>query len=112
MVDGSDAVKQIEITVAFCSAPNTVQEWVGRLPEGASVQSALRASGYAPAEQDFKILHLGIWGKLCKPTTALADGDRVEIYRELKVDPKVARRERFVKQGARTAGLFARDRKV
>jgi putative ubiquitin-RnfH superfamily antitoxin RatB of RatAB toxin-antitoxin module len=34
----------------------------------------------------------------------------VEIYRPLRVDPKVARRERFVKQGARTAGLFVKKR--
>ena len=32
------------------------------------------------------------------------------VHRELKVDPKVARRERFVKQGARTTGLFAKKR--
>jgi hypothetical protein len=32
------------------------------------------------------------------------------VYRALKVDPKVARRERFARQGARTTGLFARQR--
>jgi putative ubiquitin-RnfH superfamily antitoxin RatB of RatAB toxin-antitoxin module len=36
--------------------------------------------------------------------------DRVEVLRGLRVDPKVARRERFQKQGARTAGLFAKRR--
>jgi putative ubiquitin-RnfH superfamily antitoxin RatB of RatAB toxin-antitoxin module len=40
----------------------------------------------------------------------LQDHDRVEICRALTVDPKVARRARFVKQGARTTGLFARKR--
>jgi putative ubiquitin-RnfH superfamily antitoxin RatB of RatAB toxin-antitoxin module len=30
--------------------------------------------------------------------------------RTLKVDPKVARRERFVKQGAKAAGLFSQRR--
>jgi hypothetical protein len=44
------------------------------------------------------------------PQQVLQDLDRVEIYRPLKVDPKVARRTRFVEQGARTAGLFARKR--
>jgi putative ubiquitin-RnfH superfamily antitoxin RatB of RatAB toxin-antitoxin module len=32
----------------------------------------------------------------------------VEVLRPLQVDPKVARRERFVKQGTRGAGLFAK----
>jgi uncharacterized protein len=40
----------------------------------------------------------------------LGDRDRVEIYRPLQVDPKMARRERFRRQGARAAGLFARKR--
>ncbi|MEX1167273.1 MAG: RnfH family protein, partial [Hydrogenophaga sp.] len=41
---------------------------------------------------------------------ALREGDRLEICRELRVDPKVARRERFAGQGARGAGLFAQRR--
>ena len=40
----------------------------------------------------------------------LREGDRVEVLRELRVDPKVARRERFNQQGARSTGLFARRR--
>lgn len=52
----------------------------------------------------------GIWGRRAPPGQLLRDGDRVELYRLLTVDPKVARRERFVLQGARTAGLFARER--
>jgi putative ubiquitin-RnfH superfamily antitoxin RatB of RatAB toxin-antitoxin module len=40
----------------------------------------------------------------------LVDGDRLEVYRPLTVDPKVARRQRFVRQGAKTAGLFAKKR--
>ncbi|MBW8723026.1 MAG: RnfH family protein, partial [Polaromonas sp.] len=37
-------------------------------------------------------------------------GDRLEIYRGLRVDPKVARRERFNRQGVKRAGLFAKTR--
>ena len=51
---------------------------------------------------------VGIWGRESRLDEALRDRDRVEIYRPLKVDPKVARRERFRRQGARAAGLFAR----
>ena len=41
---------------------------------------------------------------------AVQDGDRLELYRSLTVDPKLARRQRFASQGARAAGLFARRR--
>ncbi|HYP70717.1 MAG TPA: RnfH family protein, partial [Variovorax sp.] len=40
----------------------------------------------------------------------LKDGDRLELCRDLVVDPKVARRERFARQGARGTGLFAKRR--
>jgi len=52
----------------------------------------------------------GVWGRKQAMNHRLRDGDRVEVYRELGVDPKVARRERFSRQGARSAGLFARRR--
>ncbi len=48
--------------------------------------------------------HLG--GVHARLDTVLTSGDRVELYRALTVDPKVARRERFAQQGARGAGLF------
>ena len=58
-----------------------------RLPEGATVRDALLAAGMS-AET------VGIFGKVVKPETRLADGDRVEIYRPLALDPKEARRRR------------------
>ena len=51
-----------------------------------------------------------VWGKPVELTHTLKDGDRLEVLRPLRVDPKVARRERFQKQGAKTAGLFAKRR--
>jgi sulfur carrier protein len=51
-----------------------------------------------------------VWGRRVPLDTPLRDGDRVEVYRPLRVDPKVARRERFVRQGARSTGLFAQRR--
>jgi putative ubiquitin-RnfH superfamily antitoxin RatB of RatAB toxin-antitoxin module len=35
-----------------------------------------------------------VWGRRCALTQRLNDGDRVEIYRPLSVDPKQARRLR------------------
>lgn len=83
-----------------------------QLPAGATLADALAASvalGHLPGA-DFSEADCGIWGQRVPPDRLLRDGDRVELYRPLTVDPKVARRERFARQGARTAGLFARDR--
>ena len=53
---------------------------------------------------------IGVWGKPIPADRVLVEGDRLEVYRPLTVDPKVARRKRFVRQGAKTAGLFAKKR--
>ncbi len=107
------ATLAVHVTVARCTAPEEVIEWVGVVPVGFNVAQALDASGHAElAANDDGCLRFGIWGKACELSTILVDGDRVEIYRPLRVDPKTARRERFAKQGARTAGLFARVSKT
>ena len=71
---------------------------------------ALLASGLLVQFPELAGAALGVWGKKAKPEQLLRDHDRVEISRPLKVDPKVARRTRFAKQGAGAAGLFARKR--
>ena len=53
---------------------------------------------------------VGVWNKKVNLSHVLQLGERLELYRGLRVDPKVARRERFKKQGAKTAGLFAKRR--
>jgi uncharacterized protein len=101
-----------QVIVMFSPAPREVLEWRVDIAEGASVRDAVRASGWPEATrgQDVSALDVGIWGRRCTLDQPVREGDRVEIYRPLLVDPKVARRERFQKQGARAAGLFAKKR--
>lgn len=102
----------VRVTLLYSPSPRCVHECSLTLPDGATPAQALEASGWA---QRFPELHagevaLGIWGRLAEWASVLRDRDRLEFYRPLRVDPKVARRERFSKQGARTSGLFARQR--
>lgn len=101
------------VTVAWSPAPREVLEWVLQLPDGSTAQDALLASGWREAWPGAEIAdaELGIWGRRCPRDQVLHEGDRLEVYRPLKVDPKVARRERFRKQGSRAAGLFAQRRR-
>ena len=57
------------------------------LPKGVTVREALAAAG-------IESQRVGIFGKRVSADTRLTDGDRVEIYRTLKLDPKEARRRR------------------
>lgn len=69
-----------------------------RLAEGATVADAVSASGLLAAHRlEREHLVLGIFGTRAAPEKALQDGDRVEIYRALQVDPRTARRERASK---------------
>lgn len=42
-------------------------------------------------------LTIGIFGKQCALDAPLRQGDRIEIYRPLMLDPKQARRQRAIK---------------
>ena len=86
----------MHIVVAFSPAPGTVDLVDLRLPDGARVADALQASGLAARHPDVDLaaLRVGIWGALCERDAVLREGDRVELYRPLRVDPKQARRER------------------
>jgi putative ubiquitin-RnfH superfamily antitoxin RatB of RatAB toxin-antitoxin module len=102
----------IGVSVCFSRAAREVSEVVLRLPAGSRLIDALRESGVLVGLPDAEVdaLQTGIWGRKLPPDHGLRDGDRVELYRPLKVDPKVARRERFSQQGARGAGLFSKRR--
>ncbi len=70
------------------------------LPEGATVDAALRASGLL---QEFPgitpaVTPVGIYGRVVAGDDLLRPGDRVEIYRPLKTEPGAARRQRSRKR--------------
>lgn len=70
-----------------------------RLKDGATVMQAIEQSGILQRhpEIDPASIAVGIFGKVCAPERGLQDGDRVEIYRPLRADPKDLRRERAAK---------------
>jgi putative ubiquitin-RnfH superfamily antitoxin RatB of RatAB toxin-antitoxin module len=102
----------IPVTVVYSPAARVLHEVALLLSEMSTVAQALQASGLAQRFESIdlgKVL-VGVWGRKANLGQALRANDRIEIYRPLSVDPKVARRERFVRQGARSAGLFVKKR--
>lgn len=102
----------IQVCVVWAPAPRKVLEQELLLPAPALLRDAVNATGWLAGLPDDALrgIRVGVWGRKQGWDHQLREGDRVEIYRPLLVDPKVARRERFQKQGARTAGLFAKRR--
>ncbi|MEI7293469.1 RnfH family protein [Paraburkholderia tropica] len=88
------------LSIDVCYALPDAQTLIGvRLAPGATVQQAIEASGVLARhpEIDLTTLKVGVYGKLKPLDTVLADHDRVEIYRPLLVDPKLARQRRVDK---------------
>jgi putative ubiquitin-RnfH superfamily antitoxin RatB of RatAB toxin-antitoxin module len=107
----------IEVTLCWSLGPRHVQEQSLKVPEGSTVQAVLdqglalwlQSQGAVAdvALSSLKFQQPGIWGRKVPWTHGVQAGDRIELYRALKVDPKVARRQRFKRQGKGRTGLFA-----
>lgn len=100
--------KLLNVTVAYSPAAREVHELGLALPAASSVMDALQVSGWLLRFPELASNPpvVGVWNRKVDPGQLLQEGDRVEVYRALKVDPKAARRQRFANQGAKKAGLF------
>lgn len=78
-----------------------------QVPFGTTIREAILLSGIAAplADGAGESHRVGIYGKLKTPDAALRDGDRIEIYRPLLIDPKDARRHRADKKTADRARM-------
>jgi putative ubiquitin-RnfH superfamily antitoxin RatB of RatAB toxin-antitoxin module len=84
-----------------CALPAVTLRAEFALAAGVCVGDALRAAAALPefAQLDLPQAVVGVFGKVARRETLLADGDRVEIYRPLAQDPKIARRNRASRSG-------------
>ena len=75
------------------------------LEPGATVRHAIEVSGLCELvpELQGQAIEAGIFHRRCSQDALLRDGDRVEIYRPLLIDPKDARRLRA--RGKRVRGV-------
>lgn len=102
----------LHLSVVYAPKAREVHEVKLLTSPPCSIAQALQQSGLLlryPEINNHEAL-IGVWGRKAKLDQRLRDQDRIEIYRPLRVDPKVARRERFVSQGSRGAGLFVKKR--
>lgn len=71
--------------------------------DGCTVRDAVRRSNITTffPNIDVETIKVGIFGKAVRNADeqVLKEGERVELYRELKVDPKQARANRAAKKG-------------
>jgi putative ubiquitin-RnfH superfamily antitoxin RatB of RatAB toxin-antitoxin module len=82
------------VEVAF-ARPGCQRVVVVALAADLTAGEAVQASGLLAEFPDLResSLALGVWGRRVDALHRLRPGDRVEIYRPLRIDPRAARRE-------------------
>jgi len=88
----------IKITVAYAGTKDQIEIPV-EVSQHCTVALAIRKSGILSRfpEINFPDIAVGIFSKKVSLDDLVKEGDRVEIYRPLKIDPKEARRLRAKK---------------
>jgi len=89
---GPDFSAQVNIEVAYATPVRQKIEKL-QVPRGTTVAQAIELSGILRDFPDAaKRSGVGIFGRKVTDEHILQEGDRVEIYRPLLIDPKEARR--------------------
>ncbi|MDQ7049399.1 MAG: RnfH family protein [Enterobacterales bacterium] len=90
------ALIQIELIYALAHKQKLINL---NIAADASVEQAIEQSEILKdyPEIDLQINKVGIFSRVCQLSDGLHDGDRIEIYRPLIIDPKEARKKRALK---------------
>jgi hypothetical protein len=88
---------RVEVVYALPGAQDAVSLDVA---PGATLRDAILASGLIARhpEIDLERHKIGVYGKVKAAGAPAAQGDRIEIYRALPVEPKEARRRRAARR--------------
>ena len=89
--------KMITIETAYALA-DVQYLFAEEVEEGCTVQQALEQSKLLKEVPGLVIDKVGIFGKLVTPDTVLREGDRIEVYRPLKADPRDRRRQKVAEE--------------
>ena len=85
----------ITAEVIYIDAKQQCYRWQGNLPQGSVAEQAIMAFRLKFPDlllAENKDLSLGVYSTRIELSTPLNDGDRVEVYRSLVLDPKQRRR--------------------
>ncbi|TAK97606.1 MAG: RnfH family protein [Aquabacterium sp.] len=96
----------MRVDVLVGLAPRRVHAVSLTLPAGSTVRDALFAADVWSVSDTLSLNSIesgewtvGVWGRKERPGHVLRDRDRIELVRQLNVDPKEARRVRYRAQG-------------
>lgn len=83
----------VHVELIYVAEDKTTVQIALSLPQGSTVSEAISASGLHQKHPETIEYAVGIYAKRVTLDTLLRDGDRVEVYRPLSLDPKEKRRQ-------------------
>ncbi len=91
--ESDNSVLQVEVIYAL---PDEQCVRKVAVKSGSTVADVIAASSVRDKypEIDLAIIKVGIFSRLCSLDTLVRQGDRIELYRPLQIDPMEARRRR------------------
>jgi putative ubiquitin-RnfH superfamily antitoxin RatB of RatAB toxin-antitoxin module len=85
---------RIRVAVVYADLQMQIEKWVEVVIDSTAGE-VIAASGIAASlPMGFTPAAIGIYGRIVGDQYRVRDGDRIELYRPLKIDPKEARRQR------------------
>jgi putative ubiquitin-RnfH superfamily antitoxin RatB of RatAB toxin-antitoxin module len=85
---------RIRVAVVYADPKVQIEKWVD-VPLDSTAGEVIAASGIADSlPAGFTPTAIGIYGRIVDEHHRVRDGDRIELYRPLQIDPKEARRQR------------------
>ncbi len=85
------------MNVGVCYAESDRQLWMRlEVPDDSTIEETINLSGVLKLYPEINLTSqkVGIFGKIAPLDTAVKDGDRVEIYRQITADPQMVQRRR------------------
>ena len=85
------------MNVGVCYAEVDRQLWMRiEVPDSSTIEETITLSGVLKLYPEINLDNqkVGIFGKLAGLDTPVKEGDRVEIYRQITVDPQTVQRRR------------------
>jgi len=85
------------MNVGVCYAEADRQLWMRlEVPDNSTVEETIKLSGVLIRYPEINLANqkVGIFGKIAALDATVKDGDRVEIYRQITVDPQTVQRRR------------------
>ena len=85
------------MNVGVCYAESDRQLWMRlEVPDNSTIEETINISGVLKLYPEINLTSqkVGIFGKIAPLDTAVKDGDRVEIYRQITADPQMVQRRR------------------